>query len=99
MLRIVPRRILPERVFGRPVDDERRLEARHRADALAHQRDRLALDLRGGARGTGLQHQQPERHLALERVGDAHDRAFGDIGMRRQHLLHPAGRQSVRRRH
>ena len=43
---MVPRRILPERVFGRRAHRDRELERRDRADLLAHQRDDLLLDLR-----------------------------------------------------
>jgi hypothetical protein len=43
----------------------------------------------------GLEHDEAERHLALQLVGDADHRAFGDVGMRGQHLLHRAGRQAV----
>ena len=42
---IVPRRILPERVLGRRSTTIAQLEGGHRADAVAHQRHHLALDL------------------------------------------------------
>ena len=43
----------------------------------------------------GLQHHEPARHLALERVRHADDGALGDVGVRGQHLLHPAGGEPV----
>ena len=91
----MPRRILPERVFGRPRDHQRRLEAGHRADAVAHELHGFVLDLVRRPLDPGLEHQEAERHLALQRIGDADHRAFGDIGMRRQHLLDLAGREPV----
>jgi hypothetical protein len=36
-----------------------------------------------------LEHDQADRHLALELVGDADDRALRHIRVRREHLLHP----------
>jgi hypothetical protein len=33
--------------------------------------------------------------LAIERIGDADHCAFSDLGMRRQHLLDPSGREPV----
>jgi hypothetical protein len=41
---IVPRRILPERVFGSRLTLDHRLERRHRPDLVAHQRDDFFLD-------------------------------------------------------
>jgi hypothetical protein len=41
----------------------------------------------GAAGDARLQHQEAERHLALQIVGDADHGAFGDIGVRGQHLL------------
>ena len=49
----------------------------------------------GGAFDAGFEHQETQRDLTLERVGDADHGAFRDIGMRRQHLLDLAGREAV----
>ena len=48
---MVPRRILPERVFGSRADRDRKLERRDGAELVAHQRHDLLLDL-GGLRVT-----------------------------------------------
>ena len=93
--RIVPRRILPERVLGRRCTTTAVLKLatgpmRSRTSAT------ISAAIRAGDRSApGLQHQEAQRHLALERVGDADDGAFGDIGMRGQHLLDRAGREAV----
>jgi hypothetical protein len=40
---------------------------------------------------------RPQRHLPLQRIAHADHGAFGNIGMRGQHLLHRAGGQAVAR--
>ena len=80
---IVPRRILPERVFGSRCNRDRELERRHRADLLAHQCDDLLLDLVVRAVDAGLEHDEAAGHLALQIVLDAEHGAFGDVRMRR----------------
>ena len=91
---MVPRRILPERVFGNRATVIASLNAAtgpsFRAPAPpSPSRSRLA------ARHAGLQHHEAARHLALEGILDAEHRAFGDIGMRGEHLLHAAGGKPV----
>ncbi len=71
------------------------METRNRADAVAHPLHRLALDLFGRARDAGLQDQEAQRHLALQRVGDADHRALGNVGMAGQRLLDAAGREPM----
>jgi hypothetical protein len=92
---IVPRRIFPERVFGRRVTAMASLKGGHGTDLLAHQRDELLLDLLRTLVDACLQHDEAAGHLALEAVGHADDRAFRDIGMGGEHLLHAAGREAV----
>ena len=85
---MVPRRILPERVLGSRGHGQRELERGDRADALADQGDQFALDLGGVAGDPRFQHHEAARLLALQRVADADDGAFGDIRVGRQHRLH-----------
>src|SRR3546814_11185321 len=42
-----------------------------------------------------LEHDQADRHLALQRIGGADHRALGDVRMRRQHFFPRAGRQAL----
>ena len=92
---MVPRRIFPERVFGRRCDDDGEAERRHRADLVADERHAFLLDVARRAVDAGLEHDEAARHLALELVLDAEHGAFGDVLVRRQHLLHAAGRKPV----
>jgi hypothetical protein len=71
------------------------LEGGDRADLLAHQLTARRRSRRLGAVDAGLEHHEPQRQLALELVGDADDRALGDVRMRREHLLHAAGGEPV----
>ena len=91
----MPRRILPERVFGRRATTRRVAEARHRPDPLAHERDELARSSSRVALDAGLQHDETQRHLAAQLVGDADHGALGDVGVGRDDLLHRAGREAV----
>ena len=49
----------------------------------------------GRAFDAGFEDQEAQRDLALQRVGDADDGTFRNIGMGGQHLLDLAGRQAV----
>ncbi len=44
---------------------------------------------------TGLEHDQAQRDLAFDLVGDSYHSAFGDIGMRGQHLFDGAGGEAM----
>ena len=61
----------------------------------AHERDELVAQLERVALGAGLQHDEAQRHLAAQVVGHAEDGALGDVGVRRDDLLHRAGREAV----
>jgi hypothetical protein len=67
--------------FRQSVHDQHGLERRHRADLGPHQPDRIGFDLRVRPRDTLFEHDEAHRQLALELVGDADHRAFGDIGL------------------
>ena len=95
MSRMVARRILPERVFGRRATTRASRKQAIGPDAVAHERDELVAQLGLVAVGAGLEHHQSERQLAAQLVGHAEDRAFGDVGMGRDDLLHGAGREPV----
>ena len=88
ILTIVPRRILPERVFGSRSTTQRALEGRHRADPVAHQPDAFRDDLCRVAVAAPVQAQEPQRHLALQRVRHPDHRAFG-------HVRWPASTSSI----
>ena len=95
ILRIVPRRILPERVFGSALtmrtclkDATGPISSRTRATSSAAIVRALTLDPR-------LQDGEADRHLTLEIIGDPDDRALGDIRVGGEHLLHRAGRKPV----
>ncbi|MPL75488.1 hypothetical protein SDC9_21312 [bioreactor metagenome] len=79
------------------VDDDRGLECRDRADLVAHEGDAFAHDRLLVAGAALVQAQEADRGLALQLVGGPDHRAFGDVGMRGEHLLHRAGRQPVAR--
>ena len=61
-----------------PRDDRDVLERGNGADLLTHLRDERTADVVRVAVDPGLQHHEPARHLALQRVGDADHRALGD---------------------
>ena len=90
MSRIVARRILPERVFGRRATTRASRKQATGADALAHERHELVAQLARVALGARLEHHEPERHLAAQLVGDAEHGALGDVRVRRHDLLHRA---------
>ena len=92
---MVPRRILPERVFGRRLTVMASLNAATGPILSRTSCDAFLLDLGGRAVDAGLQHDEAARHLALQLVLDAEHRAFGDVLVRGQHLLHAAGRKPV----
>ena len=92
---IVPRRILPERVFGRRGTTMASLERGDRADLVAHQLHDLLLDLLRRPVDARFQHHEAAGLLALDLVLDAEHGAFGDVRMRGHHLLHAAGRQAM----
>ena len=80
MRRMVPRRILPDRVLGSRlmvISPERG----DGADHLAHPLNAFGLDGAAVAGDAGLEHDKAERHLALDRVLDAEHGTFGDIGV------------------
>ena len=96
MARIVARRILPERVFGRRATT--RASRKHATGAdLARARSATSSPRSSPrvALGARLQHDEPERHLPAQLVGDADHGALGDVGVRRDDLLHRAGREAV----
>ena len=95
MSRIVERRILPERVFGSRATTR---ASRKQATAPTRSRTSATSSSRSSPRvavGAGLQHHEPERHLAAQLVGDAEHGALGDVGVRRDDLLHRAGREAM----
>ncbi len=76
---MVPRRILPERVLGRRGTTMAVLKK-----ATGPMRSRTSWTTSRTVSSFGpvdarLQHQEAERHLALELVGDADHGAFGDV--------------------
>ena len=81
--------------FRQTGDDKRCLEARHRTDAIADELNGFALDLVSRPYDTGLQHQEAERNLPLERIRNADHGAFGNIGMCRQDLLDLPGGEAM----
>src|SRR5579883_1326229 len=81
--------------LGQPRHDQRLLEESDGADAVAHHLDHFAGDLLRRPVDARLQHKEAERHLALELVGDAHARAFGDVVVARQHFLDLAGAEAM----
>src|SRR5262245_22764294 len=81
--------------FRQPRHRHRELESRNRSDLVAHQRDDLAFDLDRRTFDPGFKDNKTARHLALELVLDADHRAFRDVAMRGQHLLHAACRQPM----
>ena len=68
--RIVLRRILPERVFGRAGDDVDLVEGRDRADLVAHPLHELGAQALAVANRVdpALEHDEGPRDLALELV-------------------------------
>ena len=86
---MVPRRILPERVFGSRAHGDRELERRHGTELFAHQGHDLLLDFGVTPGDAGLQHQEAAGHLALDGVLDAEHRAFGDVGVAGEHFSMP----------
>ena len=76
---MVPRRILPERVFGSRGTVIASLKAAT-GPILSRTSATHSLSISEGLPvDAGLEHDEAARHLALERVGDADDRAFGDV--------------------
>src|SRR6476646_10001440 len=72
-------------------DRYRDFKGRDRPDLLANEADAFLLDLGNRAVHARLKHDEAAGDLALERVGDADHRAFGNVLMVAQHLLHAAG--------
>ena len=97
MRRIVPRRIFPDRVLGRRSTIHSRLECGDRSEAFVDQLHDLGDDVLGRPIDAGLEDEEAERQLSLERVGDSDHRALRDVGVRREHLFHCAGREPVPR--
>ena len=97
ILRMVPRRILPERVFGSRATAIAILKAATGPILSRTSATSSLLDL--GRRGgdPALEHGEAAWRLALERILDADHRTFGDRRMRGDHLLHAAGRETVTR--
>src|SRR5262249_57278550 len=67
----------------------------NRSDLLAHERNAFLLDLTDRAFDTGLEHNKAARHLTLERIGNADDRAFRHVLMGTEYLLNAASREPV----
>ena len=91
---MVPRRILPDRVLGSRSTTTACLKAATGRSGRAPG-DHFADDLVLGTIGTRLEHQEAERHHALQVVGDADDGAFGDVRMAGQDLLDRARGKAV----
>ena len=92
---MVPRRIFPERVLGSRLTTIAVLNAAtgpmlSRTSSTSSRTSSSSLRVHAG-----LGHDEPDRHLALERVGHADDRALGDVRVRGEHLFHGAGREPV----
>src|SRR6516165_438066 len=85
----------PRARLRQPRDRDRKLAGCDRADFFAHETDALLLDLVRGSVDSGLEHDEAAGDFALELVCDADHGAFGDILVRREHLLHPTGREPV----
>ena len=81
--------------LGQAFDHGGGTERGDRTDAVADQLHQLADDRVLGALDAGIEHREADRDLALEAVGDADHRAFGHIGMGRQHLFHAAGGEAM----
>ncbi len=95
MARIVARRILPLRVLGKRGHDGGLLECGHGSDALAHERHQFGLQLVAVGLDARLQHDEPDRDLTLQLVGDTDHGALGHQRVRGDHLFHGARRQTV----
>ena len=92
---MVPRRILPERVFGSRATTIASLnEATGPIFSRISPQHSCSISA-AGRLTPALSTTKPRRHLALERVGDADHRTFGNVLVRGQHFLHAAGREPV----
>src|SRR5262249_55979400 len=85
----------PRARLRQPRDRDRKLEGCDWSDFFAHETDALLLDLGRGSVDSGLEHDEAVGDFALEFVRDPDHGAFGDILVRREHLLHPTGREPV----
>src|SRR5262249_28926928 len=81
--------------LGQTADHDGEADRSHRPDLLAHQRHTLLLDLGGRTVDAAFEHDETAGYLALEFVLDAEHRAFGNVLVPGQHLLHAAGRKPV----
>ena len=95
ILRMVPRRILPERVLGSRFTTHGLLVAGDGADRVPHHLGELFPDLFAVAVRARLEHHEPEGQLALELVVHADDRALGDVLVRGDDLFHLARGEPV----
>ena len=96
MPRIVRRRILPDRVFGRPGHDDDLLERRHRADLVADRRRRSPAAGRSASiSAPALSTTNARGTWPLSGVVHADDRALGHQRVGGHDGLHGPGREPV----
>jgi hypothetical protein len=91
---IVPRRILPERVFGSRGTTMASLKAAT-GPILSRTSATSSFSISAAMRVTPAFSTTKPQAPALQLVGDADHGAFGDVRMGGEHLLHAAGRQAV----
>ena len=89
------RRIFPERVFGSRGTSNACLKLANAPDPAAHHLDQFGFEGRRLGVHTVLHENEPQRHLALVLVGDAHHGALRHGGVCGDHLFEFAGRQTV----
>src|SRR5262249_28949220 len=95
ILRMVAHRTLPERVLGSASTIATVFEEGHRPDALADEGDELRGDVFARAVDAGLEHREADRDRAFELVGNADDRAFGDVVVAGDDLFQLAGGEAM----
>src|SRR5262245_34756126 len=81
--------------LGQPLNNYRDFEGRHRADPIAYHLDHFRNDLAVRTMHSGFEDDQAHWNFSLDWVGYSHNRTFGDVGMRRQHLFHRTGGQTM----
>ncbi len=95
MDRMVPRRILPERVFGSRLTMEVILEAGNRPDLVANHLHELLPDFIGISVHPCLQDEQAEGQLAFELVFGTEHGTFRHIRVAGDNLFHGPGGQTM----
>ena len=87
---MVPRRILPERVFGRPFTTSA-VRKQVNAPIVVRTRSTSSAAMSASARvDAGFQNHETERHFSFQLVSRADHRALGHVRMPREHFLDSA---------